>query len=128
MKVNLNYFTKNGKVHKFPAARAGEEVPQFYSYGSFEENLSRAVYSARAFLSLNKIKAEKYLEYSLEHGDPNYYWHNTRGIMYPRMPEACHYIAVRLGDLDATSRSGLTRTPAKWWEETPAVDGKRDYQ
>ncbi len=75
----------------------GEEAPQFFSYGSFEENLSRAVYSAKAFLSLNEIEAGKYLEYSLEHGIPNYYWHHYRGIMYPRMPEACDYIAVRFG-------------------------------
>ena len=75
----------------------GEEVPQFFGYGRFEENLSRAVDSARAFILLNEIEAGKYLEYSLEYGVPNYFWHRNQGMMYPRMPEACDYFAVRFG-------------------------------
>lgn len=75
----------------------GEEASRFFGYDSFEENLSRAVDSARAFLFLNEIEAGKYLDYSLEHGVPNYFWHHDIGIMYPRMPEACNYIAVRFG-------------------------------
>lgn len=73
------------------------ETPQFFGYGSFEENLSRDVDSARAFLFLNEIEAGEYLGYSLEHGVPNYFWHRNQGMMYPRMPEACDYIAVRFG-------------------------------
>ena len=75
----------------------GEEASQFIGKGNFEENLGKAVDSARAFLFLNEIEAGKYLECSLEYGVPNYLWHRNQGMMYPRMPEACDYIAVRFG-------------------------------
>lgn len=78
----------------------GEEGSHVIGYGSFEENLSRAVDSARAFILLNEIEAWKYLEYSLEYGVPNYFWHRNQGMMYPRMPEACDYIAVRFEQME----------------------------
>ncbi len=61
---------------------------------------NKAVGIARVFLELNDIEAGKYLDHTVEHGAPNYYWHKITGIQYPLMPEPCDYTSVRFEQKD----------------------------
>jgi len=96
--ISLN-FASDPKVLAHVTLK-GEEAPGFIDYGGFDINISRAIDSARVFLSLNGIESGKYLEHRLDYGLPNFFWHRRCGMMHPLLPEAVEYVAVRFEQPD----------------------------
>ncbi|MCW4012910.1 MAG: hypothetical protein NWF07_07950, partial [Candidatus Bathyarchaeota archaeon] len=52
----------------------GVSDPQFTRHNDVSDEISDAVDTARVFLSLNGVDVGKYLSYTVEQGEPNYYW------------------------------------------------------
>lgn len=74
---------------------SGYKTPPFTVFGGVDEEIDEAVNMARAFLRLNDVDVGKYLQYSVEQGVPNYYWHINLGIKHPLLPPTCEYIVIR---------------------------------
>ena len=69
-------------------------------FSGVDEEIDEAVNIARAYLRLNDVDVGKYLQYSVEYGVPNYYWHTNLGIKHPVLPPSCEYIVIRFEQAD----------------------------
>ena len=87
-------FQSNPK-HLSSVTLSGYKIPPFKVFNGVDEEIDEAVNIARAFLRLNEVDVGKYLQYSVEQGTPNYYWHTNLRIKHPLLPPTCEYIVIR---------------------------------
>ena len=78
----------------------GYRIPPFKVFSGVDDEIDKAVNAARVFLRLNDVDVGKYLQYSVEYGVPNYYWHINLGIKHPLLSPSCEYIVIRFEQAD----------------------------
>ena len=96
----LSLCFKSDPRHLSSVTLNGFRIPSFKVFSGVDEETDMVVNTARTFLRLNDVDVGKYLQYSMDYGVPNYYWHINLGIKHPVLPPSCDYIVIRFEQAD----------------------------